>query len=107
MKLSSQTPFRLSASFHHQLNLYALAATAAGVGVLALAPSSEGEIVYTPAHKVLGPNSSYGLDLNHDGKTDFTLCDVRYAGTGTAVGALLSATPAAHNGVEETHSRKG
>ena len=63
----------LSASVAHQLNLYALAATAAGVGVLALAQPVEGKIVYTKAHKWLAPNSSFPLDLNHDGIVDFKL----------------------------------
>jgi hypothetical protein len=61
----------LSESIHHQLNMYALAASAAGVGALALAQPSEAKIVYTPAHRVIGVNSSYDLDLNHDGIADF------------------------------------
>ncbi len=46
MKTSSQprTPSRLSDSLHHRLNMYALAASAAGVGVLALAQPAEAEI---------------------------------------------------------------
>ena len=38
---------KLSESVHHQLNMYALAAGAAGVGVLALAQPVAAEIVYT------------------------------------------------------------
>jgi hypothetical protein len=41
----------LSASLNHQLNGYALAASAAGVALLALAPTAEAKIVYTPAQK--------------------------------------------------------
>jgi hypothetical protein len=41
---------KLSESVHHQLNMYALAATAAGVGMLAFVQPSEAEIVYTPSH---------------------------------------------------------
>jgi hypothetical protein len=63
----------LPASVAHQLNLYALAATAAGVGALALAQPAEAKIVYTKAHKWLAPNSSFPLDLNHDGIVDFKL----------------------------------
>jgi hypothetical protein len=51
--------------------MYALAATAAGVGMLALAPAAAARIVYTPAHVTLPIGQFYGLDLNHDGKTDF------------------------------------
>jgi hypothetical protein len=43
----------LSRSLHQQLNTYALAAGAAGVGLLALAPPAEAKIIYTPAHRVI------------------------------------------------------
>ena len=71
----TRTPANLSESIHHQLNMYALAAGAAGVGVLALAQPVEAKIVYTPAHRVIGPDSRYLLDLNHDGITDFTIAN--------------------------------
>ncbi len=53
--------------------MYTLAATAAGVGVLALAQPSEAEIIYTPANVTIGTNQEYGLDLNNDGIVDFTI----------------------------------
>lgn len=62
----------LSAAVIHRLNMYALAASAAGVGILALAPPAEAKIVYTKTHKVLPPHSRVNLDLNHDGIPDFT-----------------------------------
>jgi hypothetical protein len=46
----SRTPFNLSVSVHHRLHMYALAASAARVGMLALAQFAETKIVYTPAH---------------------------------------------------------
>jgi hypothetical protein len=49
-----------------------MAATAAGMGALASAPSAEAKIVYTPAHEKISENM-VSLDLNHDGVTDFTL----------------------------------
>lgn len=49
----------------------ALAATAAGVGALAIAQPAQAEIVYTPAHKKLHLNHNFFLDLNHDGVNDF------------------------------------
>jgi hypothetical protein len=55
--------------------MYALAATAAGVGMLALAQPAEGRIVYTKAHKQIGSGTVFHLDLNHDGKADFDLKD--------------------------------
>jgi len=78
------------------LNMYALAATAAGVGVLA--QSAEAKVVYTPAHHLIGKNAHYRLDLNHDGITDFTLvnsygCNFDYCFD------VLNANAAAGNGV--------
>jgi hypothetical protein len=64
-------PSKLSDSVHHQLNLYALAASAAGVGALIAPSSADAKIVYTPTNVTI--SETYGLDLNHDGKTDFLL----------------------------------
>jgi hypothetical protein len=67
-----RTPANLSESIHRQLNMYALAASAAGVGLLALTQSAEAKIIYTPAHRVIGKNGSYPLALNHK-LTDFNI----------------------------------
>jgi hypothetical protein len=64
---------RLSSSLERGLNMYALSACAAGVGILALAQPAEARIVYTNAHRVIGVDSNYKLDLNHDGKADFII----------------------------------
>jgi hypothetical protein len=69
----SKTPANLSDALHHRLNMYALAAGAAGVGMLALAQPSEAKIVYTPIHRIIGNGGSYNLHLRHDGITDFTI----------------------------------
>jgi len=61
----------LSESVQRRLNGYALAAAAAGVGLLALSSPCEAEIIYTPVHTGIG--RWYFLDLNHDGISDFTL----------------------------------
>lgn len=71
--LPTRTPGNLPESAHKQLNMYALAASAAGVGLLALASPAEAKIVYTPAHLVIAPKHSYNVDLNHDKITDFTI----------------------------------
>jgi hypothetical protein len=66
-----------------RLNGYALAAGAAGVGVMACAPPLHAEIVYTPVNVSLfagGP--FYALDLNADGVTDFEFRDLRLFGSG-------------------------
>ncbi len=62
---------KLSDSVHRQLNMYALAASAAGVGVLAMAKPAESKIVYTSAHQEIGFNEPFLLDVNNDGKADF------------------------------------
>jgi hypothetical protein len=86
---------KLSKSVSQHLNMYALAAGAAGVAALALAQPSEAKIVYTPAHRKLPLNKDYVLDLNHDGTKDFrfhiyTSDDNRRRGTaGTRDSAFL------------------
>lgn len=72
MKSRPRKTVDLSHEVYQQLNKYALAATATAVGMLALAPSSEAKIVYTPAHVIMGNDQGYWLDLNHDGIPDFS-----------------------------------
>jgi hypothetical protein len=78
----------LSGSTTRQLNTYALAATAAGVGVLALTQPVEAKIVFTPAHHVINANQTYRLDLNHDGIADFVLKDFFATNSGDSGGSL-------------------
>ncbi len=81
MKRSRQihrTPANLSESVQHQLSMYALAASAAGVGMLALAEPAEAKIVYTSANQKVAfceyhTNKCLKLDLNHDKIVDFTI----------------------------------
>jgi hypothetical protein len=61
---------RLSAKLEKRLTAYVAAASAAGVGLLALAQPAEAKIVYTSANKKF-VNQSFAIDLNHDGKNDF------------------------------------
>ena len=63
----------LSVLCQQQLNSYALAAAAAGVGILALAPHSEAKIIYTPTHRVIGDGNSYKLDFTGRGTTDLII----------------------------------
>lgn len=65
----------VSDSLHRLLNMYALAASAAGVGTLALAPNAEAKIIYTPTHRVIGPRHSYNIDFNRNGITDFKIAN--------------------------------
>ena len=71
MRRTSGNPSTLSDSVQRHLNAYALAASAAGVSVLALAQSSEAKIVYTRTHHVIRRNSQFYLNLNHEGHWDF------------------------------------
>lgn len=60
MKCSSApSPSSLSESAHQRLNMYALAASAAGVSLLALAPPSEAKIVHHQIGVALQGNSYY------------------------------------------------
>jgi hypothetical protein len=78
----------LSESIHRHLNMYALVASAAGVGALALAQPCEAKIIYTKAHHIIGPNQTYRLDLNHDGIADFVLKDFYATNSGESGGYL-------------------
>src|ERR1700722_7171475 len=53
------------------LNLYALAASAAGVSILALAQSAEASVIVTNTNIAINPGSSVTVDLNNDGAKDF------------------------------------
>jgi len=59
--------------FDHHLRMYELAASAAGVGLLALAQPAEARIVYTKTHLVIAGAERYNLDLNRDKITDFSV----------------------------------
>jgi hypothetical protein len=63
---------KLSESLRRKLDMYGLAAAAAGIGMAALSSSAQAEIVYTPAHQEIGRHG-IGLDLNNDGFADFRI----------------------------------
>jgi hypothetical protein len=109
MKPSSRpprTPSKLPDSLHRQLNLYALAATAAGVGALALGQSAEAKVVYTRANQVIPPNSIYNLRLNHK-NTDFTLVNVDRCPKSSSCYFSLFQQPAPGNGAMGYVREKG
>jgi hypothetical protein len=70
---SSRTAVKLTDSTNRHLNMYALTATAAGVGLMALAQPAQAKIIYTPAHVNFSQHPGVTLDLNHDGIGDFVL----------------------------------
>jgi hypothetical protein len=100
-KLRGKTPSRLMPELDRRLSLYALVAGATGAG-LAMAPPADAEIVYTPAHVVIGYGGvrSYALDLNQDGTIDFTLKTLTRASIDDSGGTqVMFALPAQGNGV--------
>jgi hypothetical protein len=66
----SRSTAKLNLTLDHHLTAYVAAATAAGVSLLAATPAAA-SVVYTPTDVHI--TSSYPLDLNNDGTTDFTL----------------------------------
>ena len=61
-------PTTINPKLNQNLAAYVVAATAAGVGLLAGAPSAEAKVVYTSTYVRLG---TYFPDINHDGVYDF------------------------------------
>jgi hypothetical protein len=82
-----------------QLNLYALSATAAGVGMLALTQPAEATVIYRHVHHVIGKNARYKLDINQDGKADASFVNSYGCNTDYCYD-VLTAIPIQGNGVE-------
>jgi len=98
---------KLSISVSQQLNAYALAASAAGVSLIALVQAAEAKIVYTKTNKVLYKWHDFAsLDLNHDGIADFVLGIVHstYPGSGGKL-AAFKAHASTQNSVRGTSKR--
>ncbi len=75
---ASRTAASLAQALQGHLNWYALAASAAGVGVLALAQPADAKVIYTPAHTKVGLNRTVPIDLNHDGIHDFGVTNITF-----------------------------
>jgi hypothetical protein len=71
--MKSRISFLGALTLRQHLNRFAIATIVVGVGLLALALPAEAQIVYTPTNITIGCNSSYNLDVNNDGVTDFTI----------------------------------
>jgi hypothetical protein len=69
----SRTSAKLSKFVNQNLNMYMLSATAASVGMMALAQPAQAKIIYTQAHVNFSQFPPVTLDLNHDGTADFML----------------------------------
>lgn len=97
--LGSTPSISLGLKLEMRLTTYSAAAGVAGLGLLASAPTAKARIVYTPAHQTISSNSSFALDLNHDGVTDVSIIDTYNCNFDYCFGRL-SAIPVAGNGVE-------
>ena len=95
----------LDRGLEKRLSIYATAAAAAGVGMLALAAPAQAEIVFTPANLRI-PQTVEGvgvkIDLNHDGSNDFSLWIWSYADFGPAYIDLFLWAKNLANGPVET-----
>ncbi|MGA2980150.1 MAG: hypothetical protein ABSD76_11220 [Terriglobales bacterium] len=60
-------------TLRQHLNRFAIATILVGGVLLAVGWPAEAQIVYTPTNITIGLNSSYNLDVNNDGVTDFTI----------------------------------
>ena len=95
-----RTASNLSDSIHQQLNMYAVMASAAGVGMLALSQPAEAKIVYSPAHRLIESGQTVSLDLNHDGKADFSFENYSNTFEGSEQGFLYVIPAQTQNGVD-------
>jgi hypothetical protein len=82
---------KLLLSLEQGLKAYAFAASAAGVGVLALAQPAEAKIVYIKAHSVIGPNGDLWFNMVN-GQTDL-IFDAAWSVTTGAYGGHVWVNP--------------
>ncbi|MBA3915094.1 MAG: hypothetical protein H0X25_14850 [Acidobacteriales bacterium] len=64
-----------SQALEPMLSVYAIAASAAGVSLLALVQPAYAEVVFVPTYVNLHQRVHYALDIDGDGITDFTFID--------------------------------
>ena len=64
---------QMNSALDKSLLAYVTAAAAAGVALMAAATPAAAEVVYTRKHVNVGADSTYALDINHDGIADFSL----------------------------------
>jgi hypothetical protein len=75
---SKHRPVPCATGLERSLSAYAAAASAAGVSLVALQPSAQAKIVYTPANISILVGKPFPLDLNHDGVTDFMFSNILF-----------------------------
>jgi hypothetical protein len=91
--LTTDTAKKTSSNkLNRHVGLYSLAAAVAGVSMLALAEPAQGEVVITKKTipiPALGYSAGIDLDLNHDGKTDFTFFNATSFYNGNDFGSAI------------------
>jgi hypothetical protein len=93
--IRNRSAIPLGAGLEKSLSAYAIAATAAGVSVLALGSPVEARVVYTPANTPIPINGGpVPLDLNRDGVVDFSFSNrVRTSSNDPLIEFLLQGLP--------------
>jgi hypothetical protein len=97
---------KITSDFNRRMNLYSLAAAAAGVSLLALASPAIAEVVVTKANLPIVPLVGVSLDLNHDGTTDFYFSLFSYKEFGRSFLCDLNVVPERGAGAVATHPRQ-
>jgi hypothetical protein len=97
MSLQRRSATQLSGRLNRHLSQYTLAASAAGLGALALAQPADAKIIYTSANTSLNFPGNYKLDLNHDGIADFDFHVSQFA-----TSSFLRILPKSKNLIEGT-----
>jgi hypothetical protein len=94
-----RTTSNFSERLEQRLRMYALAASATGVGMLALAPPAHAKIIYTNTyHTINMGDQPYPIDLDNNGKPDVYIANTGW-GNYTSSAAWVSANPTGRNGV--------
>jgi hypothetical protein len=107
MKHTPRKTVGLSNSVHQRLNMYALAASAAGIGILS-PQAAECKIVYTPTHVTIGPNQIYSIDLQHNKVIDFRIFnDCRTVSGYRSAVLLVDAVSPSTNALKGTPTSNG
>jgi hypothetical protein len=80
---------KIGPTLEGKLLAYAVAASAAGVGVLAMAQPSLAKVIYTPGNvPVVEGGPLLALDLNHDGIAEFSFRNNFYSSMGLGAASL-------------------
>jgi hypothetical protein len=80
--MPARSVIKLGTTLERNLANYAVAAAAAGVGLLVVAQPTIAEVVYTPAHTKIALNQVIPVDLNKDGTVDFSVSNKTGYSTG-------------------------